>query len=54
MNRLERAQASPLVDEPRVVEEDITQAIDQVPILAHWVGRRIFVDDRPLEFFESQ
>jgi hypothetical protein len=48
------AQASRLVDEPRIIEEDVTQAIDQVSILVHRVERRIFVNDRPFEFFESQ
>jgi len=35
VNQLERAQASPLIDEPRIVEEHVTHAIDQVPILVH-------------------
>src|ERR1700756_1906898 len=32
---------------------DITHAADQVPILSHRVGRRIFVNDCPFESSES-
>ena len=49
MNSLSR-----LVGSINCVEQDVTHAIGQVPILVHRVGRRIFVNDRPFGFFESQ